>query len=507
MIVLPADHWVADAKAFRNTIRAAVEIAARHDSLITIGIRPDYPETGYGYIVKGKSAWRREDRLYQVKRFNEKPSLISAQQLIRQGSLWNSGIFVWKASLLLELLRRYQPDDFKGLEQIKQSYRRKIRSEIPTRSTAHVIAREYKKMPNISIDYAVLEKAGSEGKVMTVEADFGWSDVGSWAAVHRMMPQDRARQCWQRQWLTFGAKNCLIHAAGSLGRAIGHRRTPSSSTHLTPCWSAISSAPKRSASWWMSSTRKATALTRSNSARFRRFPPFHRGYKNLRGPFQDNEPVVLLDRKDREYLSRLDQRRPIAIRGGKISVDDIIGHDEGSVVRSSYNEPFLVFRPSLPQFIPNLPRIGASDLSQRSGPDFDLGRSFSRRARRRSRRRRRRTQHGAAARHRRRRPAVLLRDSRRFRRAGAEKRRALFRSGAQLAVNLGDVAAALDETEIDRVILGFARAVARHRAGVESSAPRRHIALLLADGTSGEKFGRCAARRQAIRLHRDHPKR
>ncbi len=78
--------------------------------------------------------------------------------------------------------------------------------------------------------------------------------------------------------------------------------------------------------------------------------------KTLRGPFQDNDPVVFLDRKDREYLARLDRSRPIAIRGGKIAVEDIIGHDEGSMVRSSVNEPFLVFRPSLPQLIPNLPR-------------------------------------------------------------------------------------------------------------------------------------------------------
>jgi tRNA (adenine57-N1/adenine58-N1)-methyltransferase catalytic subunit len=78
--------------------------------------------------------------------------------------------------------------------------------------------------------------------------------------------------------------------------------------------------------------------------------------KTLRGPFQENEPVVLLDRKDREYLARLDRSRAIAIRGGKIAVEEIIGHEEGSLVRSSVNEPFLVFRPSLPQLIPNLPR-------------------------------------------------------------------------------------------------------------------------------------------------------
>lgn len=87
-----------------------------------------------------------------------------------------------------------------------------------------------------------------------------------------------------------------------------------------------------------------------------------------KGPLQADEPVVLLDRKDREYLSRLDQRRPISIRGGKISVDDIIGRQEGSVVRSSLNEPFLVFRPSLPQLIPNLPRTAQVIYPKDIGP-------------------------------------------------------------------------------------------------------------------------------------------
>jgi tRNA (adenine57-N1/adenine58-N1)-methyltransferase len=90
--------------------------------------------------------------------------------------------------------------------------------------------------------------------------------------------------------------------------------------------------------------------------------------QNPRGPFQADEPVILLDRKDREYLARLDQRRAIAIRGGKIAVDDIIGHDEGSVVRSTMNEPFLVFRPSLPQLIPNLPRSAQVIYPKDLGP-------------------------------------------------------------------------------------------------------------------------------------------
>jgi mannose-1-phosphate guanylyltransferase len=218
MVVLPADHWVRDVKGFRRIVKSAVEIAARRDSLVTIGIRPNYPETGYGYIIKktpldGKAA-------YQVKRFTEKPVLSRARQLIRQGALWNSGIFVWKASTLLELMRRYQPAIFKGLEQIKKATGKKSLA-FPTPKIAGIVEREYKRMPNISIDYAVLEKAGSEGKVITLEADFGWSDVGSWAAVHRMLPQDENGNAGNGKWLTLNAKNSLIHARDRLVVLLG----------------------------------------------------------------------------------------------------------------------------------------------------------------------------------------------------------------------------------------------------------------------------------------------
>ncbi|HWH79559.1 MAG TPA: mannose-1-phosphate guanylyltransferase, partial [Candidatus Binatus sp.] len=180
MIVLPADHWVTNVKAFQQTIKIAIALALRQNQLITIGIRPDYPETGYGYIMKGKRAnGKAKSRAFQVKKFSEKPTLSIAKQLLRQGSLWNSGIFVWKAATLLALLNRYQPEIGARLTAIKQAAKGKSLGK-PNPQLRAVIAREYKKMPNISIDYAVLEKAGAEGKVLTVEADFGWSDVGSW---------------------------------------------------------------------------------------------------------------------------------------------------------------------------------------------------------------------------------------------------------------------------------------------------------------------------------------
>jgi mannose-1-phosphate guanylyltransferase len=221
MIVLPADHWVADGAAFRRTLKAAVARAMECDELLTIGIRPEYPETGYGYIVKGKKInGSGKPAAFRVKKFTEKPSLAAAQRLIHQGSLWNSGIFVWKASTLLELLARYQPMIAKALDAIDRKAKAKslVNPDPPLRS---LLAREYRKMPSLSIDYGVLERAGSEGKVVTLEGDFGWSDVGSWAAVHRMMPKDARGIAGNGRWLELGAQNCLIHAPDRLVVLLG----------------------------------------------------------------------------------------------------------------------------------------------------------------------------------------------------------------------------------------------------------------------------------------------
>lgn len=221
MVVLPADHWVADLPAFRAKLRAAVDLALSRNDLVTIGVRPDYPETGYGYIVKGKAL---ESNLgfgaYRVKRFKEKPTRSMAKTLIRQGSLWNSGIFIWKASTLLERLRRYQPAIFTALEHIRAIARGRSLAT-PASGLRTAIARAYATMPNISIDHGVLESAGAEGRVITLEADFDWSDIGSWAAVHRMMQRDMNGNAGQGKWLAFHSKNCLAHAGDRLVVLLG----------------------------------------------------------------------------------------------------------------------------------------------------------------------------------------------------------------------------------------------------------------------------------------------
>jgi mannose-1-phosphate guanylyltransferase len=221
MVVLPADHWIGDAAAFRKTIRAAVRLASDHDRLITIGIDPEYPETGYGYIVKGKRfTGGATAPSFVVSRFTEKPSLLVARRLLRRRALWNSGIFVWKVSTLLELLARFEPAIAAGLESIRRAAGGKPLAHADARLRA-VIAREYKKMPSVSIDYAVLEPAGSEDRVLTLEAKFAWSDVGSWAAVHRMLRKDRSGNAGHGRWIGLHAKNSLIHAPDRLVVLLG----------------------------------------------------------------------------------------------------------------------------------------------------------------------------------------------------------------------------------------------------------------------------------------------
>jgi mannose-1-phosphate guanylyltransferase len=221
MVVVPADHWVAEPRRFRQTLENAVRLAATGDHLVTIGIRPDYPETGYGYILKSRNLGNTKiTGAALVKRFEEKPNATTARRLIRQGALWNSGIFVWRAAAFIESLHRYQPAIAVLLEKIRGATGGDSLTQLSPQ-LRRLLAREYNKMPNISVDYAVLEMAALDRKVLTLEAKFGWSDIGSWSAVHRMMHRDDEGNAATGKWLGLGAKNCLIHASDRLVVLLG----------------------------------------------------------------------------------------------------------------------------------------------------------------------------------------------------------------------------------------------------------------------------------------------
>ena len=168
-VSVPADHAIADAREFRATLLEALAWAAAEPVAVTIGIRPTAPETGYGYIQLGS---RLAGRTARVRAFVEKPNTARARKFVSSGTyLWNSGMFAWRTATILELLDRL-------LRQVTQPLRAALAK--PARARPRALARAYGRVPSISIDYGVMEHARD---VLVVAGDFGWSDVGSWAAL------------------------------------------------------------------------------------------------------------------------------------------------------------------------------------------------------------------------------------------------------------------------------------------------------------------------------------
>ncbi|MFQ5851601.1 MAG: mannose-1-phosphate guanylyltransferase [Candidatus Binatia bacterium] len=225
MMVLPADHWISDPGSFRRTVKAALQLTEARDALVTLGIRPSYPETGYGYILKGKAIKGPPGvSVYRVKAFKEKPTLKEASRLVQSGSLWNSGIFVWKVSTILEMLDRFTPRIYRALERINKGIGGRMLAN-PGPKVRSILEIEYGRMPKISIDHAVLEKAGSVGAVLTMEANFSWSDVGNWASLHQLLPHDREGNAAVGRWLGVDTRGCLVHSRDRLVVLLGMRDT------------------------------------------------------------------------------------------------------------------------------------------------------------------------------------------------------------------------------------------------------------------------------------------
>ncbi len=180
MIVLPADHLILQEEEFRDTVRRAVHAAWESEGLVTLGIRPTRPETGYGYIRVG-ARWGDGSDTYRVAAFTEKPPRERALAYLNSGEyLWNSGIFIWKVSAIRRALVRHLPGVMEALAPLGEA--------VGTAHEAELLSRIYPTVPKISIDYGVMEKADN---VLVIPADFGWDDLGTWAALERVVPADQ----------------------------------------------------------------------------------------------------------------------------------------------------------------------------------------------------------------------------------------------------------------------------------------------------------------------------
>ncbi len=207
MLVLPADHVIKEPALFQTALRQAVT-AAQNGQLVTFGITPSRPDTGFGYIQAGADLG---GNVHAVKRFAEKPDLATAESFLRDGGYyWNSGMFVWKASAILREIARHLPEVMAILDDITAGWQ--------TGNAADVVAQHFPRMPSISIDYGVLEKTAN---VTLIPCDIGWSDVGSWDAVHEVSDKDAAGNATQGNVIAVDCRNALIQSNKRLVAAIG----------------------------------------------------------------------------------------------------------------------------------------------------------------------------------------------------------------------------------------------------------------------------------------------
>lgn len=203
MITLPADHAIKPDKKFRETLSAAASLAEEDGVIVTVGIKAERPATGYGYIHRGKSLGKKSGlACFKVRRFKEKPPLHIAEKYVKSGEYyWNGGIFVWKASTILDSFRQFRPDMFKAFSTLQP--------KLGTQQQDRAIEKTYAKLEKISVDYAIMEHAKN---IKVIEAGFDWDDVGSWSALFRHHRLDENGNLFiAPEAVTIDVHNCLIY--------------------------------------------------------------------------------------------------------------------------------------------------------------------------------------------------------------------------------------------------------------------------------------------------------
>ena len=212
MLVLPSDHRIGDEAAYRRVMQAAARAALQGDSLITIGIRPTGPETGYGHIEQGEHfSGSGADEIFRVRSIREKPSREQAERFLAQGGFsWNSGMFIWTASTIIKAIAQFLPDLQQGLLEIREA--------LGTDREEEVVGAAYTPLKSVSIDYGVMEKAKD---VLVIPGAFDWSDLGSWDALWEVSQKDKNGNAVRGDFIGIDAADSLIHSSGKLVALVG----------------------------------------------------------------------------------------------------------------------------------------------------------------------------------------------------------------------------------------------------------------------------------------------
>lgn len=212
MIVLPSDHLIKNNIMFLDVLRDAADVAFENTNLVTIGITPSYPETGYGYIqFDSQNTTECKTRAYKVLKFKEKPDLNTAKEYISSGEyLWNSGMFVWKVSSILSNIKEFMPETYQGLLNIE--------SNIGSDCESEVLEYEFEKFKSESIDYGIMENAKD---IYILPGTFVWDDVGSWLALERINPTNDVGNIVMGNVISIDTKNSIIVGNKKLISTIG----------------------------------------------------------------------------------------------------------------------------------------------------------------------------------------------------------------------------------------------------------------------------------------------
>ena len=203
IVVTPSDHIVTDVQEFQRVIGNCMKFTSDTDAIVTLGMKPNRPETGYGYIQANLAANSlRNKEVFRVDSFREKPDLATAQKYIKQNNyFWNAGIFIWNVNTIVNAFRMYQPSLAKIFESMLPIY--------GTEKEQEVINERFPECENISVDYAIMEKAE---EIFVCPSDFGWSDLGTWGSLHLQSHKDLyGNACIGQDINMFESHNCIVH--------------------------------------------------------------------------------------------------------------------------------------------------------------------------------------------------------------------------------------------------------------------------------------------------------
>ncbi|WP_434640842.1 mannose-1-phosphate guanylyltransferase [Thermoanaerobacterium thermosaccharolyticum] len=213
MVVVPSDHVIKDEETYLGVLKTAIEKAKSGNNLVTIGIKPLHPETGYGYInfKKITNEIINNNPVHKVERFEEKPDYDTAVKYVESGDyLWNSGMFIWKTSTILNAIKEHMPQLYSALNVIRENF--------DSDEIEKILYEEYSKLESISIDYGIMEKAKN---VYVVPGDFGWDDVGSWTSIERLYEKDENGNVIKGNVVSVDTKKCIITGSDKLIATLG----------------------------------------------------------------------------------------------------------------------------------------------------------------------------------------------------------------------------------------------------------------------------------------------